>query len=182
MENNKDFDKAYYKGIIEAILFIESESVNIKKLSDQLSLDTRTTDELVRELKEDYEKRSSGLQINEYATGVKLSTNKNYTEFLKKYYKTKHHKNFSRASLETLAIISYKQSITRTEIEDIRGVSCDNSIYDLLEKKMIKIIGRRNVPGKPMEYGTTKEFLEYFGLKSLKELPTLKEIKELNFE
>lgn len=181
MLNKENMDKTYYKSLIEAILFIETDSVKIHKLSEQLGLDNKTTWELIRELKNDYEKRSSGLQINEYATGVKLSTNKTHSDFLREYYKNKHKKKFSNASLETLAIIGYKQPITRIEIEDIRGVSSDNTIRDLLEKKLIKIIGRRKVPGNPMEYGTTKEFLEYFGLKSLKEMPTLKEIKELNF-
>ncbi len=182
MPNKKNIDKTYCKSLIEAILFIETNSIKIDKLSEQLDLDNRTTWELVKELKQEYEERSSGLQINEYATGVKLSTNKNYADLLRKYYKNKHHEKFSKVSLETLAIIAYKQPITRIEIEDIRGVSSDNSVRDLLEKKLIRIIGRRKVPGNPMEYGTTKEFLEYFGLKSIKEMPTLKEIKELNFE
>ena len=182
MENEKNIDRAYYKSLIEAILFVEVDSVNIKKLSDQLNLDGRTVRNITLELKADYEKRLSGLQINEYASGFKLSTNQKHSEFLKKYYKAKHQKRFSRVSLETLAIIAYKQPITKAELEDIRGVSCDNAIRDLLEKRLLKILGRRKVPGNPIEYGTTKDFLEYFGLKSLKEMPTLKEIKEFNFD
>jgi segregation and condensation protein B len=181
-KNEQTFDKNYYKGLIEAILFIEVDTVNISKLSNQLEIDIKQARTLIKELKEEYENRGSGLQLNELATGIRLSTNKAYGSFLRQYYKAKHQKKFSRISLETLAIISYKQPITRAEIEDIRGVSSDNSIRDLLEKKLIKIIGRRKVPGNPMEYGTTKEFLEYFGLTALKEMPTLKEIKELKFE
>jgi len=182
MTVQKKPDKHYYKGLLEAILFIETEALKIRKLSEQIGIDSKLTLKLIRELKNDYQKRSAGLQINEYATGVKLSTNKIYSDILKKYYKTKYSKKFSRSSLETLAIIAYKQPITRTEIEDIKGVSSDNSIRDLLEKKFIKIIGRRKVPGNPIEYGTTKSFLEYFGLRTLKQMPTLKEIKELHFE
>ncbi len=182
MESKKNIDESYYKGLLEAILFIEADTVSIKKISDHMALENKIIRKLIGELKEEYEKRSAGLQINVYATGIKLSTNPRYTEFLKQYYKTKYKKKFSRVSLETLAIIAYKQPITRTEIEDIRGVSCDSVLHDLLEKKLIKIIGRRKVPGNPMEYGTTKQFLEYFGLKNLKEMPTLKEIRELNFD
>lgn len=178
--NNED--KAYYKGLIEAILFVETEFVTIKKLSELLNLEIKKVRELINELKQNYEKRSSGLQINEYTNAFMLSTSKKYSDILKKYYHTRKQQKFSKTSLETLAIISYKQPILKSEIEDIRGVSCDNAIKDLMEKKLIRIIGRRKVPGSPMEYGTTKNFLQLFGLKSLKELPTLKEIKELSFE
>jgi len=176
------FDRNYYKGLIEAILFIETEAVSVKKLSEQINLEPKVIRELMYELKKDYENRGAGIQLNEFVTGFKLSTSSRYGEFLKQYYKKKTQKKFSKVSLETLAIVAYKQPITKAEIEDIRGVSSDNAIRDLLEKRLIKILGRRNVPGRPIEYGTTKEFLEYFGLKSLKELPTLKEIKELDFE
>lgn len=175
-------DNKYYKGLIEAILFIETELIQIKKISELLELDIKKTRALINELKEDHSKRNSGFQINEYANAIKLSTNPIHADFLKGYYKSRHKQKFSKRSLETLAIIAYKQPIIKSEIEDIRGVSCDNAIKDLVEKKLIKILGRRKVPGNPMEYGTSKDFLGYFGLKGLKELPTLKEIKELSFE
>ncbi|MBU1078008.1 MAG: SMC-Scp complex subunit ScpB [Spirochaetes bacterium] len=182
METPKTKNKAYYKGLIEAILFIESEAIPVKRLSELLDMEIKEVRALINELKETYEKHSSGLQINEYANTLKLSTSIRYADFLKGYYKSRHQQKFSKTSMETLAIIAYKQPIIKSEIEDIRGVSCDNAIKDLMEKRLIKVMGRRKVPGNPMEYGTTKEFLEYFGLKSTKELPTLKEIKELSFE
>lgn len=173
---------AYYKGLIEALLFMETEALTTTKIADITELEAKHIRRLIKALKEDYTKRSSGLQINEYANGFKVSTNPIYTDILKNYYKSRHQQKFSKTSMETLAIIAYKQPIIKSEIEDIRGVSCDNAIKDLMEKRLIRVLGRRKVPGNPMEYGTTKDFLGYFGLKTLKEMPTLKEIKELSFE
>lgn len=173
---------AYYKGLIEAILYIETEPVSHKKLSELLNLETKKIKELLGDLNKEYIERQSGLQINEIANEIRISTNVLYGEFLKNYYNTQHKSKFSKSSLETLAIIAYKQPITRSEIEDIRGVSSDNAVRDLLEKKLIKIVGRKKVPGNPILYGSTKEFLAFFGLKNINDLPTLKEIKELKFE
>ncbi len=175
-------DDAYYKGLIEALLFIETEAIDVKKISEVLNSEHGQVRQWIHQLKGEYENRRSGLQIMELATGIRISTHPLYGDILKNYYKNKYKQKFSKSSLETLAIIAYKQPITRTEIEDIRGVSCDNAIHDLIEKKLIKIVGRKKVPGNPMEYGTTKDFLEFLGLKSVNDLPTLKEIKELQFD
>lgn len=181
-DTNTVKDDKYNKGLIEAILFLEPEAVDYKKLADLLQVDVRKIKQLLIELNNEYQQHQSGLQLNEAANAVRLGTNQRYAEFLKAYYSSKHKSKFSRSSLETLAIVAYKQPITRGEIEDIRGVSSDNAIHDLLEKKLLKIVGRKKVPGNPIQYGTSKEFLAYFGLKKLNDLPTLKEIKELKFE
>lgn len=175
-------DDHYFKGLIEALLFIETEILSLNKIAEVLNLELKNVRQLVDELKEEHSKSNSGLLIVELANGLRLATNPIYGDMLKAYYKARYRQKFSKASLETLAIIAYKQPITRPEIEDIRGVSSDNSIKDLIEKKMIKMLGRKKVPGNPIQYGTTKDFLTFLGLKDVHDLPTLKEIKELNFD
>lgn len=175
-------DDAYFKGLIEAILFIEAEPVPLKRLSEVLGLDAGKVQGLIDDIRREQEHRRSGIRIVEVASGLRLGTNPVFGDFLKTYYQTRHKQKFSKSSLETLAIIAYKQPITRGEIEDVRGVSSDNAVKDLLEKELIRIVGRKKVPGNPIQYGTSREFLEFFGLKDLRDLPTLKELKELHFD
>lgn len=175
-------DDTYFKGLIEALLFIEAEPMPLKRLSDLLGLEGKKVRQLVDDIRQDQENRGSGIRIVEVASGLRLATNPLFGDFLKIYYQTRHKQKFSKSSLETLAIIAYKQPITRGEIEDVRGVSSDNAVKDLLEKELIRIVGRKKVPGNPIQYGTSKEFLEFFGLKDLRDLPTLKELKELHFD
>ncbi len=181
-ENNIEQHAVRYKELIEAILFVEVEPVSYKKLSDMLKISVKEIRKYINELAEEYETREAGIHIVEIGNGIKMTTNPKYAEFLKEFYKSRKKVKFSKAALETLAIIAYKQPITKAEIEDIRGVSSDFVVRDLLEKRLVRITGRKDVPGKPMQYGTTKEFLLIFGLKNINDLPTLKEIKELNFE
>ncbi len=172
-----------YKALLEAILFIEVEPISYKKLSDMLKIPVKEVKKYVVELADDYKKRESGLYISELGNGVKMTTNPVYADFLKQFYKKKRKMKFSKAALETLAIIAYRQPITKAEIESIRGVSSDAIVRDLLDKKLVKVVGKKeDVPGKPMLYGTTKEFLLMFGIKSIKDLPKIKEIKESSFE
>jgi len=128
------------------------------------------------ELKTDYNAR--GIQLVEIAEGYQLCTREEYAEWIKKFYKIDKGSKLSQASLETLSIIAYKQPITRVELEEIRGVDSGGVVRTLLEKNLIKNMGRKKVPGRPMMYGTTRKFLEYFGLKSLSDLPTLEEFKD----
>ena len=114
----------------------------------------------------------------EIAGGYQILTKTDFAEWIKKFNLIKLSARLSRAAVETLAIIAYKQPIIRPEIEVIRGVNVEGILKNLLDRRLIKILGRKDVPGKPLLYGTTKEFLQYFGLKDLSELPTLKEFKE----
>lgn len=180
--NNELNEKEYLKGLIEAVLFLSTEEISLNKLASMLNKDLQIVKELVEELKNDYINRKAGIRIQQLAGGIRLGTNEIYAEELKKIFATVKKQKMSKAALETLAIIAYKQPITRSEIEFIRGVSVDGVIKDLMEKNFIKIVGKKNTVGGPALYGTTKEFLQYFGLKSIKDLPTLKEIKELKFE
>lgn len=166
------------KSIIEAILFIAAEPMTVDSLKNILELETVEVERLVKELVSDYLLNSSGLLITEVAGGVQMVTNPACAPWVKKLLSTAVPAKLSQQSLETLAIIAYKQPIIKAEVEAIRGVNSDGVVKTLLERKLIKLLGRKEVPGRPLMYGTTKEFLQYFGLKDLSELPTLKEFQE----
>ena len=163
------------KHIIEGLLFVSDEPVTMDKFKQVLG--ARTKPQVVRdfiaELKEEYDEASRGFMIIEVANGFQMATRAEYAHWLTKLYKGKKERFLSKSSLETLSIVSYRQPITRAEIEAIRGVNVDGVIKTLLDRNLIKIVGKKEVPGRPMLYGTTKRFLEYFGLKALEDLPGL---------
>lgn len=164
------------KGAVESIVFISEVPITLSEIQNILEgLDIETIKDIVQELKNDYEQRNSGIKITEVAGGYQMVTSPNYATFIKKFYKIKHSEKLTMPSLETLSIIAYKQPVTKIEIESIRGVNVDGVIKNLLEKGLIRIVGRKEVVGRPFVYGTTKSFLEYFGLNSLEELPEVEE-------
>ncbi len=171
------------KALLEAMLLIEDKPLPPDKIAASLQLgsvrDVRT---LVESLRKDYLERSSGLQINEIAGGYQISTRADLGKILHFFYMQKNKPKFSKSAIETLAIIAYKQPITRLEIEEIRGAGIGNSLKILLERKLIRIDGRKEVVGHPLLYSTTRDFLIYFGLKSLDALPTIKEIREMEIQ
>jgi segregation and condensation protein B len=168
------------KSVIEAILFMAGEPVTLDTVRKITEIDKYNTERLVRELISDYSVRNAGLFIVEVAEGYQMVTNPACAPWIKKLLSTAVPKKLSQSSLETMAIIAYKQPIIKAEIEAIRGVNSDGVVKTLLDKRLIKILGRKEVPGRPLMYGTTKEFLQYFGLKDLSELPTLKEFQEVD--
>ncbi|MBW1615611.1 MAG: SMC-Scp complex subunit ScpB [Deltaproteobacteria bacterium] len=171
------------KNIIESLLFAAQEPITISRLKKILSLENKEKIiKTLNELAEEYETRKGGFHLKETAGGFQLKSRPEYGEWIKKLLEPSPYSRLSKAALETLSITAYKQPILRAEIEYIRGVDSGGIIRNLLDKGLIKIIGRKDIPGKPMLYGTTKRFLEVFELKSLKELPTLKEIAEINNE
>jgi segregation and condensation protein B len=125
-----------------------------------------------------HEGRGGGVQLVEVAGGWQFRTRPDYQQYVVRHVKTKASR-FSQSSLETLAIVAYRQPLTRAEVEHLRGVDCGGVLKSLLEKRLIKILGKKDIPGRPLIYGTSREFLEVFGLKDLKSLPTLKEIQAL---
>jgi segregation and condensation protein B len=131
------------------------------------------------ELAGNHEGREGGIQLVEVAGGWQFRTSPSFHQYVLRHVKTKASK-FSQSSLETLAIVAYRQPLTRAEVEHLRGVDCGGVLKSLLEKRLVRILGKKDIPGRPLIYGTTKEFLEVFGLKDLKSLPTLKEIKALD--
>lgn len=178
--NKNDVIDTHIKGVIEAILFISEKPVTLEQLKKVLSTvsgsDIKNTIQL---LKETYEKQNSGMTIFEIAGGYQMLSNAQYASYIRDFYKTKHKERLSKPALESLAIIAYKQPVTRADIEIIRGVNSDGVVNHLLNKDLIKAVGRKEVPGRPFLYGTTKQFLEHFGLKSLSDLPKLEEFPTL---
>ncbi|MBI5663954.1 MAG: SMC-Scp complex subunit ScpB [Nitrospirae bacterium] len=168
------------KSVIEAILFMAGEPVTLDTIRKITEIDKYNTERLIRDLVSDYSVRNAGLFIVEVAEGYQMVTNPACAPWVKKLLSTSVPKKLSQSSLETMAIIAYKQPIIKAEIEAIRGVNSDGVVKTLLDKRLIKILGRKEVPGRPLMYGTTKEFLQYFGLKDLSELPTLKEFQEVD--
>jgi len=164
------------KSVLEAILFLSGELITIPTMKDVTDLPESEIKRLMEELITEYKERNTGLLVVEIANGYQLVTNPKYSDWIKKFRSAQMSSRLSTPALETLAIIAYKQPIIRAEIEQIRSVNSDSAIRTLLEKRLIKIIGRKEVPGRPFLYGTTREFLQYFGLKDLTDLPTLKDL------
>ncbi|MEP7343422.1 MAG: SMC-Scp complex subunit ScpB [Acidobacteriota bacterium] len=168
------------KPAIEALLFVADEPLPFKQLCKVMG-DVREEDVLaaLHDLTADYEARSSGLEVREIAGGWRISTRPQNHEFIRKYLKSRPSARLSLPALETLAVIAYKQPITIPEILEIRGVSSSSAIKTLLEKRLIVTKGRKETVGKPMLYGTSKEFLIQFGLKDLNELPSIEDFEDL---
>jgi segregation and condensation protein B len=164
------------KSVIEAMLFVSGDPVTLQTLRATLELPEADLKQLLGELVMEYRQKDCGVIIIEIANGYQMVTNPQYSHWLKKFTHTNTSNKLSVPSLETLAIIAYKQPIIKAELEQIRGVNSDGVVKSLLDKRLIKIMGRKEVPGKPLLYGTTQEFLQYFGIRDLTELPTLKEL------
>ncbi|RKY35224.1 MAG: SMC-Scp complex subunit ScpB [Candidatus Omnitrophota bacterium] len=173
------------KKIVEAAFFVSEKPLTFKQLSclfeDVESGQLRTA---IKGLMDTYNQQDRGINIFEVAGGYQVSTNPECARYLEKLYKTRKVFRLSSPALETLAIITYKQPITRSEVEFIRGVNVDGVIRTLLERGLIKSKGKKKIPGKPVMYGTTDDFLQYFGLKSLSDLPELEKfhLPEANLE
>ncbi|MBO8129946.1 MAG: SMC-Scp complex subunit ScpB [Candidatus Marinimicrobia bacterium] len=164
--------------IVEALLFTAEEPLTEEQVRVSIGEEIDLT-KVIDEIKNYYEKEGSPLTIKEVANGYRMVVRKEYDPWIRRLYQKRGQLHLTRSSLETLAIIAYKQPITKIEIDSIRGVNSDGPISSLLEKKLIEIKGRKQVPGRPLLYGTTKKFLEYFGLKSLNDLPDIKQIDEI---
>ncbi len=172
------------KFAVEAILFASERPLTAEQIKTAFDEPVEITKikEALGELKADYETQSRGFRLIEIAGGAQLVSDERFAPYLKRFYESRERKKLSQASLETLSIVAYSQPVTRADIEAIRGVNVDGPVKLLLEKEMIKIVGRKDVMGKPMLYGTTQEFLEIFGLKSLADLPKLSEYTEKDIE
>lgn len=168
--------------IISAILFLESEPVSVSRLADISGLSESDAEDAIGRLRVEYERPFHGFSVLESGGGWMLAPKVEIWETLKEHYGKKSDAKLSRAAMETLAIVAYSQPITRAEIEAIRGVSADGMIRFLLGKGFIREAGKKDVPGKPMQYGTTQDFLRYFRLASIADLPRLDEIESARFE
>ena len=166
------------KPIIESLIFAAEEPITLRKLVDIIGdIDSAQVLEAVAQLKNDYDTQGRSFQIEEIAGGYQLFTKPEYYEWIAKLRKKSGETKLSQAALETLAIIAYKQPILRADLESIRGVQSGQIIRLLMEKDLVKVVGRDESLGHPLLYGTTKRFLEYFGLKDLKDLPNIEELE-----
>lgn len=159
--------------IIEAILFVAGEPVNLTDLAHALDL---TVSELVQELdalKEEYDRGARGMRLNRFGESVQLSTRPEYAPYIERLLQPVQKQSLSQAAMETLSIVAYRQPVTKTEIEAVRGVKCDYSVQSLLNKGLIEEAGRKETLGRPILYATTEAFLRHFGIESLNDLPDL---------
>jgi segregation and condensation protein B len=173
-------DARELKAILEAVLFVSPEPVPVARLMSIVG--TVSKAEVLQALgilTHDLDQEGRGIQLVQIAGGYRLVTKQEYGPWLKRMEKTKAAQKLSRSALESLAIIAYKQPLVRSEIEEIRGVETSGVLRTLCERKLVRIVGRKDVPGRPIMYGTTKFFLEHFGLQDLSQLPPLREFKEL---
>ncbi len=187
------------KSAIEALLFASERPLTAEEIKSAFpqeasnpsegevpsivaGVSTADIREQIEILKNEYESQNRGFRIYEIANGYQIASDIRFAEVLRRFYISREKKKISQAGLETLSVIAYRQPVTRAEIEAIRGVNVDGAVKTLMEKGMIRIAGRKDVPGRPLLYGTTNEFLEHFGLKSLQELPPLSEysLKDLD--
>ena len=170
--------KNIYFSIIESLLFVAGESLKLTEIANILECSIDFTIELTNELRVKYEEEQRGIKIIVTNDEYQFVTKSCNSEYVQKLLKTNIRQSLSQASIETLAIIAYKQPITRVEIEEIRGVKSDRAIYTLSDKKLIKETGRKNVPGRPIIYATTDEFLKHFDFQSLNEMPSLEDLNK----
>ena len=166
------------KSIIECLLFVADGPLSLEHLREILEFeDTKGIRNALEQLSGEYEVRKGGIFLSEVAGGYQIRTRPEYHDYVKRLLKPNPHR-LSNAALETLAIIAYKQPIIRSDIEHLRGVDCGGVLRVLMEKKLVRVLGRKEIPGRPLIYATTKHFLEVFELKNLKDLPSPKEIEK----
>jgi len=172
-------DPAGIKSVVESLLFVSDVPLTLDRLCSILEeFERGEILSAIDELKHDCNQPARGIFMAEIAGGFQLRSRPENADYLRRLSRSRFAK-FSHSSLETLAIIAYRQPVTRAEIEYLRGVDSGGVLKTLLDKKLIRILGKKDIPGKPLIYGTTREFLETFNLKDLASLPTLKEIQEL---
>ncbi len=170
------------KSVLESLLFVADGPVSVGRLAEVLEgTDKAEIASVLGELQSEYETAGRGFRLVEIAGGYQMRTPKEHADWIKRFYQGRPAR-MSRATLETLAIVAYKQPVTRAEIEAIRGVDVDGVLSTLLERRLVRIVARKDIPGRPYLYGTTSEFLETFNLKDLTHLPTLKEMEEITLQ
>ncbi|MCX7957138.1 MAG: SMC-Scp complex subunit ScpB [Endomicrobia bacterium] len=177
-------DKNLLKDVVETLLFITDKPLSKKKIAeliDDPEINESIVEEIISELTTQYLKNSA-IEIRNVAEGYQMATKSKYSEYVRRLYRDRTLLRLSPAAVETLAIIAYRQPITKAEIEETRGVDCTGVIETLLERKLIKIVGRKEIIGRPLLYATTTEFLKYFGLSSLSDLPPIEDFIEENIE
>lgn len=179
VDGQREISSIELKAIIESLIFVADEPIGAKAIADIVDVDREAVEAAIQDLVEDYQARPGGLQLREIAGGWQIATRPEHHEHIRAYLKSKPSAKLSLASLETLAVIAYRQPVTVPEILEIRGVQSPSAIKTLLEKRLIVARGRKETVGRPMMYGTSKEFLIQFGLKDLSELPSMEDFQDL---
>src|SRR2546423_2675171 len=179
IEGHREISPAEVRAIAEALIFVADEPVSVRTIADVLDIEQAAVEDAIKSLVEQYDKRAGALQLREIAAGWQLATRPEYHEHIGAYLKAKPSAKLSLASLEPLAVIAYKQPVTVPEILEIRGVQSPSAIKTLLDKRLIVAKGRKETVGRPMMYGTSKDFLIQFGLRDLSELPSIEDFQDL---
>jgi len=175
-------DERRLKRYLEALLFVSDKPLTLASLKEVTGGDTREIEASLRDIRGDCDTNERGFRLRELAGGYQFTTDPSLSEDMKRFFQVRERRKLSQPSLETLSIIAYRQPVTRGEIEYIRGVNVDAALRTLLEKGMIRITGRKEVPGRPLLYATTPDFLDHFGLSTIKALPKLVEFSEKDIE
>lgn len=179
VEGQREIGAAELKAIAEAMIFVADEPLSAKIIAEVIDVSRDAVDNAIADLVAEYEARNGGLQLREIAAGWQIATRPEHHEQIRAYLKSRPSAKLSLASLETLAVIAYKQPVTVPEILEIRGVQSPSAIKTLLDKRLIVAKGRKETVGRPMMYGTSKDFLIQFGLKDLSELPSIEDFQDL---
>lgn len=180
MGKNSEIEKI--EAEIEAILFAMGESVELSKIAQAIEHDEETTKKMIHNMMDEYSKQHRGIKIVELEDAFQMCTNPEYYEQLIKVASQPKKHILTDVLLETLSIIAYKQPVTKTEIEKIRGVKCDHAVNKLVEYNLVMEVGRLDAPGRPILFGTSEEFLRQFGIRSLEDLPIINKEKEEEFK
>lgn len=168
-------DNSELKSIIEGLLFTWGDPLELKDIAGVLDIKEKEAEIVIRELMDELDYNRRGLRIIRFNNSFQIGTRPEHYEWIGKLNLSKNKRNLSNAALETLSIIAYRQPIIKSDIEIIRGVRCDRAIETLMERNLVIDVGRRDTTGRPILYGTTEEFLKYFGLENIDELPGLDE-------
>lgn len=177
---NEKLEPAKAKRVIEALLFASSKPMTVQEIKKVMrSATAKEIQDLIAELKQEYNDTTRSFEMLEVAGGFEIATRKEYAPWICRADMQKKAKQATQSALETLAILAYKQPLTRAEIEELRGVDVSGVVSNLMERAFIKIVGKKEIPGRPFLYATTEKFLEHFGLNTLKDLPNIEEIRML---
>ncbi len=177
-----DYPLTTETALVEAVLYLEGEPLTVSAIAKISKLSGEVVEQCIENLQALYKEQNRGVELTKMMGGWMLMPKKELWDALKERYGKRNEGKLSRAAMETLSIIAYAQPVTRAEIESIRGVSADNMIRLLVEKQLIKEVGKKDIPGKPSQFGTTKEFLKVFGLGSIADLPKMDKSDKERFE
>ena len=175
MSENRETAESSLKGRIEAILFVAGEAVSIRDLAKALQADEKGLKAVLKEIGSEYDYEQRGFMLKRFGDKVQLATRPMYSEDVLRLLQPVQQQSLSQAAMETLAVVAYKQPVTRAEVEQIRGVKCDYSLQSLMMKGLIQEAGRKDTIGRPILYATTDTFLSHFGIQGLEDLPPLPE-------